>query len=871
MKKYILLIVILFSIVGKAYSQCTPVDIILNPGFEELFERGNDPRFWQPNDSARISDQDPYEGNYCAYFSEGTYTQEIDFLPCTDYILSMWVNASAGKSVIATLTVPGSLFSFASVNSGETNGWEQISMPFSIGQDYLGIRLELYGGSRSSDEVQSVDLLELCIVNPTTNANIIQVPQDYGSIQEAVDAANDDDVVLIAPGTYNITETIIVDKPILVTSEYINSGEESDIDATIITGPTNLDPLILFTETASNAACAGITFQGARKQLTLECDFMKVTYCKFFDNGSDALSIEAGGGYFAYNYFENNGDEAIDADDSLDWLAEYNTIINPGDDGFEIRLHNNDRSSRTHIIRHNYISGADEDGIQLIDYDGDSGREFQIYNNIIRNSAMVGLGCTSNGNTIEDFVGSYMEEEALVYNNVFDNNNYGITGASNMLLLNNIIINNQTVGIKRIENNSFADYNCLFNNTADFDNVVADPNNIFVDPLLKSDYSLESDSPCIDAGDAYVNKNGLILSIECYLGDTIDIGAKEFGADVSDTNVAPIVSAGSNEVILEPINSITLSGEYTDDGLPEGNTPTILWTVESAPEGGNVNFNSQNELSTTASFDKQGSYELRLLIDDGDKSSSDVITVYYANDYNDTTIELTDSIFIEAEDYQYIVGGAAVIADNSASQEEIVNATLGGGFAYTEYELVSFASGVYYIWVNASGPNSDSNQINVSFNDLSEEFSAETTTTNTFGDDSWIKFTFTDIPEGVYPLRIYAGEERVSWDRIFVTMNENENPVNVLSINESHLNSEGFSLYPIPNNGNFNIFLNNNVQNNISIFNLQGQKVFVTTVEGKVLTPVDAVTLGNGVYFVLVNNMSGNTIKKIVIDKKNSK
>lgn len=97
---------------------------------------------------------------------------------------------------------------------------------------------------------------------------------------------------------------------------------------------------------------------------------------------------------------------------------EHNTIINSGDDGLEIRLQNNTGLARTHIIRYNYISGADEDGIQLIDYDGDSGREFFIHHNVIVNSAMVGLGCTQGGNTVENFEGSIMEEPAYVHNNV---------------------------------------------------------------------------------------------------------------------------------------------------------------------------------------------------------------------------------------------------------------------------------------------------------------------------------------------------------------------------------------------------------------------------------------------------------------------
>ncbi len=461
-------------------------------------------------------------------------------------------------------------------------------------------------------------------------AAVIRVPQDFASIQEAIAAANNDDTIILAPGTYTLTETVLVNKRITLTSEYMNTEDDQDIDNTIITGPTNLDPLVLFNESALDSKCIGLTFRGARKQLTTECEYMEVTYCKFFDNGSDALSIEAGGGYFAHNCFENNGDEAIDADDSLDWIAEYNIIINPGDDGFEIRLHNNDRSERLHIIRYNYISGADEDGIQLIDYDGDSGRTFQIHHNIIRNSAMVGLGSTRNGNTVEDFEGSNMVENTFVFNNVFDNNDYGITGAINMLVFNNIFTNSETVAIKKLDNNSIADYNCFFNNESDFINASNGTNSIFENPLLQSDYSLEAESPCIEAGITTYAINGLSQTVdnEDFFGNFPDIGAKEFTDGLPIENTAPLVSLGEDQIVLSPENSLLLLGTVTDDGLPDNNELSMLWTLESGPENAQVTFDDPTNAQVNITFSKQGVYEFKLEANDGERTASCLVLKY---------------------------------------------------------------------------------------------------------------------------------------------------------------------------------------------------------------------------------------------------
>tara|TARA_R110000868_G_scaffold82956_10_gene234161 strand:+ start:59179 stop:61773 length:2595 start_codon:yes stop_codon:yes gene_type:complete len=863
MKNHIVLNVFVFISTIFSYGQCEQVAAIIEPGFEinvdPPFYNSNEGA-WLTNDGHIMDQENPYEGDYSFCFRNGSVSQTIDLLPYTDYILSFWIKVpttsrfGVGGGIYKSLS-NGQLERIASGNWTESNGWEQVSIPFSIGSDYLDLILDFY------NEDGCIDSFELCRVDSSyANSNIIRVPQDYSFIQEAVDATNENDIVLLAPGAYNITESVLVDKPITLTSEYFISKDEADVDATIITSPTNLDPLVLFTASAAGSKVLGVTFKEAHKQLTLECEYMEVTYCKFFDNSSDALSIEGGGGYFAYNYFENNGDEAIDADDSLDWTVEYNTIINPNDDGMEIRLHNNDNSARLHTIRYNYISGADEDGIQLIDIDGNSGREFQIHHNVIRNSAMVGLGCTINGNTIENFEGSYMVEKAYVYNNVFDNNDHGITGANNMLVFNNIISNSATAALKKLDNNSSADYNSFFNNGSDFIDASTGPNNIFGDSLFNTDYSLQADSPCIDTGIKTYSNNGLSQTVadSDILGALPDRGAIEFeGSSVPD-NVAPTVSAGENQVVLSPNNTLLLSGDVSDDGLPQSGSLTTLWTLETSPEDENVIFADDTSAETIVTLNKQGVYEFKLTATDGDETSSDIITVFFVNNYNDTTVELSESTFIEAEEYRYLAGSAQVIDFTGASESEIVTAPLGSGtYAYSEYRLVTFSEGTYYVWINASGLDEGSNGLNGSFNDLENEISFETTITNSFGDESWVMIVFESIPEGVYPLRISASEEGVSWDRIFVTINENERPYET--------NPENLKVYPVPNQGQFIIALKSTAPTKIEVFNIQGQLVYTTEVNDTLFASLDLGVVGKGVYVIGIENDDESITKKIII------
>ena len=87
----------------------------------------------------------------------------------------------------------------------------------------------------------------LSILLSTLSATTINIPSDYETIQEGIDASVDGDTVLIAQGTY--TENLIIEKEIVLASHAINDDLESDwlnnenINETIISGtPEPIDP-----------------------------------------------------------------------------------------------------------------------------------------------------------------------------------------------------------------------------------------------------------------------------------------------------------------------------------------------------------------------------------------------------------------------------------------------------------------------------------------------------------------------------------------------------------------------------------------------------------------------------------------------------
>jgi RHS repeat-associated protein len=94
---------------------------------------------------------------------------------------------------------------------------------------------------------------------------------------------------------------------------------------------------------------------------------------------------------------------------------------------------------------------------------------------------------------------------------------------------------------------------------------------------------------------------------------------------VGAANEPPTVNAGSDQTIRLPINTVTLTGATTDDGLPANSNLTFLWTLVSGPAA--VSFSNPTAPFTTATLNEPGIYLLRFSVGDSQATSFDEVVI----------------------------------------------------------------------------------------------------------------------------------------------------------------------------------------------------------------------------------------------------
>jgi|SaaInlLV_10m_DNA_2_1039722.scaffolds.fasta_scaffold00161_35 hypothetical protein len=323
-------------------------------------------------------------------------------------------------------------------------------------------------------------------------ATIINIPDDYSTIQEGIDTSVDGDTVLVQPGIY-VENINFNGKNILVGSQFIIDSNEAYINQTIVDGNANGLPVVSFYSgetrdavlqgftiqngtTEVNSYGAGIDFRTNNSSATLKNLIITNNHA---NNGSGGgISIYYAGSVliqdcWIYNNYAGIGGGVYSFDGDSLFINNSRIMMNQSAGGSGIAIWRNTPL----IVDHSIVSG-----------------------NI--GSSAIGLGHEDSQNVIREFTNCTIANNSTAF---------GITqeGGFSTSVINNCIIYDHQVGSINLTGGVFQIDYTLVEGDADGWGV----GNIDLNPLFSEsenyDYSLQISSPCIDAGNPDLNGNGI--------------------------------------------------------------------------------------------------------------------------------------------------------------------------------------------------------------------------------------------------------------------------------------------------------------------------------------------------------------------------
>jgi parallel beta-helix repeat protein len=345
--------------------------------------------------------------------------------------------------------------------------------------------------------------------------DIIKVPVDHPSIQQAIDAASWGDTVSVAPGTYN--ETIELKAGVTV--------QGSGANVTILDGQGQ--SALQVVKGANSSMISGFTITRGNYGIKCYKASPKIQDNTITGNG-EGIYNEKSSPMITNNLISGNGSWGIDNDS-----FSYPTIVrNTISDNTAGGIFCFEYSSP--MIAFNQISNNGGEGIHCEVHSSPT-----ITNNIIYGH---GIGIDNE------------QSSPMVTNNVITNNDYGIDCSVLSLptITNNIISNNSEYGLNcDLSSSHEINHNNVWENNVNYSGCTAGAQDISDDPgfvdSANANYHLETNSPCIDAGDNNapgLQEADLDGNLRVFDGNSdgtviVDMGAYEFGATPPEEEVPP--------------------------------------------------------------------------------------------------------------------------------------------------------------------------------------------------------------------------------------------------------------------------------------------------------------------------------------------
>ncbi len=251
------------------------------------------------------------------------------------------------------------------------------------------------------------------------------------------------------------------------------------------------------------------------------------------------------------------------------------------------------------------------------------------------------------------------------------------------------------------------------------------------------------------------------------------------------TNMPPIVYAGLDEII-SITTYVVLDGAVTDDGLPDPPALTYLWTKQAGP--GVVTIDDNSALDTSATFSVDGTYLIRLTVDDGDLSGYDEAIITVDPVATGLFIESGGMVVMEAENFHNndtrtdAVGRWSLQTTNSGYVGSgYMQAASGANGSWASESEIGFdidftTPGTYTIWTRlyAAASNNDSVYCGMDGTQLGASYSG---TGNVYGSWVWTNhYVDVVVTAGTHKFQMRRRERNICVDRIILTTNMSFTP-----------------------------------------------------------------------------------------------
>ncbi|UCC79647.1 MAG: DUF1565 domain-containing protein, partial [Candidatus Zixiibacteriota bacterium] len=324
-----------------------------------------------------------------------------------------------------------------------------------------------------------ITLTFIISLHPLSSATIINIPADYPTIQQGIDASADGDTVLVQPGTY-VENINFNGHNIVLGSLFLITGDTSYIEQTVIDGGAQGCVLTLTSGEDSTTVITGLKIQNGSGYIFgagILCrpaspQIIKNIIC---NNNSGGM----GGGICSYSGLIISGN------------VVYNNHAHT--DGGGIFVAGNNLLVESNIIFDN--SGG-------LDYTSVGGGMLVAGSGLVKNNIIYNNGGTNGGGLGCGGDSLYIINNIIIYNRTSDGwpavtcHSYG----SDSVFIKNCILWNNSASELYHGGSGFLDasYNVIRDGYPGTGNLSDHP--LLLDPL-HNNFNVCSQSPCIDAGD----------------------------------------------------------------------------------------------------------------------------------------------------------------------------------------------------------------------------------------------------------------------------------------------------------------------------------------------------------------------------------